>query len=101
VLKFFLNVSKEAQLERLNERLENPEKYWKHNDGDWDTRAKFDEYQKVYDTIFERCSYIPWHFVPADSNWQKLYYVAKVVHETLKNMNIQWPPLKSERFKAK
>ncbi len=101
VLKFFLNVSKEVQLERLNERLENPEKYWKHNDGDWDTRAKYDEYQKVYDTIFERCSQIPWHFIPADTNWQKLYFVAKVVHKTLKDMNCQWPPLKSERFEPK
>jgi PPK2 family polyphosphate:nucleotide phosphotransferase len=99
VLKFFLNVSKESQLERLKERLENPEKFWKHNDGDWDTRTKFDEYQAVYDSIFERCNYIPWHFVPADTNWQKLYYVAKVVHETLKNMNCQWPLLKTERFK--
>jgi PPK2 family polyphosphate:nucleotide phosphotransferase len=98
VLKFFLNVSKEAQLERLKERLENPEKFWKHNDGDWDTREKFDEYQKVYDSIFERCNYIPWHFVPADTNWQKLYYVAKVVLETLKGLNIKWPELKTERF---
>ena len=98
VLKFFLNVSKNAQLERLNERLENPEKHWKHNDGDWDTRSKYDEFQKVYDTIFERCSPIPWHFVPADTNWQKLYYVAKVVHKTLKDFDLQWPPLKSERF---
>jgi PPK2 family polyphosphate:nucleotide phosphotransferase len=101
VLKFFLNVSKETQLERLNERLENPEKYWKHNDGDWDTRTKFDEYQKVYDTIFERCKTIPWHFVPSDSNWQKLYYVARMVLETLKSFDLQWPPLKSERFTAK
>lgn len=101
VLKFFLNVSKNAQLERLNERLENPEKYWKHNDGDWDTRSKYDEYQKVYDTIFERCSYIPWHFIPADTNWQKLHYVAKVVHKTLKDFDLQWPPLKSEKFTAK
>jgi PPK2 family polyphosphate:nucleotide phosphotransferase len=101
VLKFFLNVSKEVQLERLNERLENPEKFWKHNDGDWDTREKFDEYQKVYDSIFERCKTIPWHFVPADTNWQKLYYVAKVVHETLKNLDIQWPQLNTERFKVK
>lgn len=98
VLKFFLNVSKDAQLERLNERLVNPEKYWKHNDGDWDTRAKFDEYQHVYDTIFERCSYIPWHFIPADVNWQKLYYVSKVVLETLHSLNIKWPALKTEKF---
>ncbi len=101
VLKFFLNVSKEVQLERLNERLENPEKYWKHNDGDWDTRKKFDEYQKVYDTIFERCNYIPWHFVPADSNWQKLYYVARTVNQTLKSFDLQWPPLVSEKFTRK
>ncbi|HSO85885.1 MAG TPA: PPK2 family polyphosphate kinase [Draconibacterium sp.] len=98
VLKFFLNVSKEAQLERLNERLVNPEKYWKHNDGDWDTREKFDEYQKVYDTIFERCRTIPWHFVPADANWQKLYFVSKVVLETLHSLNIKWPALKTEKF---
>ena len=101
VLKFFLSVSREVQLERLNERLENPQKYWKHNDGDWDTREKFDKYQKVYDSIFERCSYIPWHFVPADSNWQKLYYVARTVHQTLKIFDLQWPSLKSERFSIK
>jgi len=101
VLKFFLNVSKEVQLERLNERLGNPQKYWKHNDGDWETRKKFDEYQAVYDSIFERCSYIPWHFVPADSNWQKLYYVARTVQQTLKSFDLQWPPLVSEKFTAK
>jgi len=101
VLKFFLNVSKDAQLERLTERLENPEKFWKHNDGDWETRTKFDEYQQVYDTIFERCGYIPWHFVPADTNWQKLYYVARTVHQTLKSFDLQWPPLVTEKFTAK
>jgi PPK2 family polyphosphate:nucleotide phosphotransferase len=98
VLKFFLNVSKEVQLERLNERLENPEKHWKHNDGDWETRKKFDEYQQVYDAIFERCNETPWHFVPADSNWQKLYYVARTVHQTLKSFDLQWPTLKSAKF---
>lgn len=98
VLKFFLNVSKEAQLERLNERLENPEKFWKHNDSDWETRTKFDEYQQVYDSIFERCNFIPWHYIPADANWQKLYYVSKVVLETLRSLNIKWPALKTEKF---
>ncbi len=44
VLKFFMNVSKEAQKERLMERIELKEKHWKHKDGDWDTREKYDEY---------------------------------------------------------
>jgi PPK2 family polyphosphate:nucleotide phosphotransferase len=51
VLKFFLNVSKEAQEKRLMERIESKEKHWKHKDGDWDTREKYDEYMDVYEKI--------------------------------------------------
>lgn len=98
ILKFFLNVSPDVQEERLKERIENPEKHWKHNDGDWETRKKFDDYLSVYETIFERCSTIPWHIIPADTNWQKLYFVSKVVLKTLEDMDLQWPDLDSEKF---
>ncbi len=96
VLKFFLNVSKEEQERRLRERLVNPEKYWKHNDGDWETRKKFDRYMEVYEEIINRCNEVPWHIVPADKNSHKLYYVSKVVLEALQNMGLQWPPLETE-----
>jgi PPK2 family polyphosphate:nucleotide phosphotransferase len=100
VLKFFLNVSKEAQEERLKERIELKEKHWKHKDGDWETRKKFDEYMTVYEKIINRCSDIPWHIVPADKNWQKLYYTAEVVLKTLEDLRLEWPELVSEKFKA-
>ena len=96
VLKFFLNVSKEEQEKRLRERLANPEKYWKHNDGDWETRKKFDQYLEVYEKIINRCNEVPWHIVPADKNSHKLYYVSKVVLEALQKMNLQWPALETE-----
>ena len=99
VLKFFLNVSKEAQKERLMERIEMEEKHWKHKDGDWDTREKFDQYMKVYQKILTRCSDVPWTVVPADKNWQKLYGVATVVLKTLKDLDLQWPALVTEKFK--
>lgn len=99
VLKFFLNVSKETQEERLLERVEMKEKHWKHKDGDWDTREKYDEYMQVYEKILNRCNTIPWHIVPADKNWQKTYYVAEVVLSTLENLDLKWPELDSERFK--
>ena len=99
VLKFFLNVSKKAQEERLIERIEMEEKHWKHKDGDWDTRAKFDQYMKVYEKILNRCNDIPWTVVPADRNWQKLYAVATVVLKTLKELDLQWPALITERFR--
>jgi len=98
VLKFFLNVSKEAQKERLMERIESKKKHWKHKDGDWDTREKFDDYMEVYEKIINRCNDIPWHIVPADKNWQKTNYVAKVLLKTLKELDLKWPELVSEKF---
>ena len=98
VLKFWLNVSKETQKERLMERIELKEKHWKHKDGDWDTREQFDEYLEVYEKVVNRCNDIPWNVVPADKNWQKLYGTATVVLKTLKAFDLQWPPLVTERF---
>jgi PPK2 family polyphosphate:nucleotide phosphotransferase len=99
ILKFFLNVSKEAQKERLMERIELKEKYWKHKDGDWETREKFDEYLAVYEKIINTCDTIPWHIIPADKNWQKLYGAAEIVLKTLEDLDLKWPPLVTEKFK--
>ncbi len=99
VLKFYLNVSPEAQEERLMERVNMMEKHWKHKDGDWGTRKKMPEYLEVYERIFKDCNEIPWHIVPSDRNWQKLYYVAEEVLKTLKSLDLQWPELETELFK--
>jgi len=98
VLKFYLHVSKEAQKERLMERIESKKKHWKHKDGDWDTREKFKDYMDVYEEIINRCNEIPWHIAPADKNWQKTYSVAKVLLKTLKELDLKWPELVSEKF---
>jgi len=99
VLKFFMNVSKETQKERLMERVELKEKHWKHKDGDWDTRVKFDEYMAVYERIINTCNVIPWHIVPSDKNWQKLYFTADVVLKTLEELDLKWSELITEKFK--
>lgn len=96
ILKFFLNVSFEEQEKRLRERLLNPEKYWKHNDGDWETRKKFDQYQQVYENILNKCNTVPWHIIPADKNLQKLSLVSSIVLSTLEKMNITWPELETK-----
>jgi PPK2 family polyphosphate:nucleotide phosphotransferase len=100
ILKFFLNVSKEAQKERLMERIESKKKHWKHKDSDWDTREKYDEYMKVYEKIINECNDIPWHIIPADKNWQKTFYVANEVLKVLKGLDIKWPELVSEKFQT-
>ena len=100
VLKFYMNISHEQQEINLMERVNDLEKHWKHSDGDWATRERWDDFMNVYETIFERCNDIPWHIIPCDKNWTKLYAVAKVVSETLQKMDPQFPALVSERFKA-
>jgi len=98
ILKFYLHTSKDEQFKRLTERVEIKEKHWKHNDGDWETREHWDEFREVYQTIFKKCDTPEWYIVPADKNWEKVNYVAKTILKALKNMDLQWPELDSERF---
>lgn len=98
ILKFYMSVSREKQEERLNERITNPEKHWKHNDGDWDTLKKRKQYLEVYQTLFERCNVVPWQVIPADRNWQKTWTAAQILLTTLRQMKLEWPALVSERF---
>lgn len=100
ILKFYLNISKERQEEKLSDRINIQEKHWKHNDGDWDVREKWDQYMAVYNEIFEKCNDIPWHIIPSDDNKEKANAIAKIVIETMEGMNLAYPELESERFQA-
>ncbi|MBC7864092.1 MAG: polyphosphate kinase [Bacteroidia bacterium] len=92
VVKIFLHISKEEQAVRLKERKTNPEKYWKHNDGDAVERRSWDKYMKVYGEIFHRCSKpFPWHIIPADQNWYRDYLVAKIFLNELKKLKSEYP----------
>jgi PPK2 family polyphosphate:nucleotide phosphotransferase len=98
IIKCFLNVSYDKQEEKLLERINTKEKHWKHNDGDWATRERWDDYLNVYEMIFERCNDVPWKIIPCDHNWTKLHTTATILVDTLKKMDPQFPGLESERF---
>jgi polyphosphate kinase 2 (PPK2 family) len=95
VLKFYLHVSKEEQLERLQERLSDETKMWKHNDNDMRERELWNDYMKAYEDAFDNCSHCAdWNIVPADQNWYKEYIIAKKVVETLESLKMKFPGLK-------
>ncbi len=97
ILKFFLYVSPEEQLVRLNERKTMPHKFWKHNPNDFKEREHWAAYMKAYEDCINNCGPdIPWHIVPSDENWYKEYFVAKVVYEKMKSLRMKYPPLKDE-----
>lgn len=93
ILKFYLHISRETEVERLNERKTNPTKYWKHNDADWRTNEKWDLYMKAYKDVFKYCNNPEWTIVPSDQNWYKEYVVAKKIYETLKKLKLEYPKM--------
>lgn len=94
VVKCFLNVSKDEQRKRLQERVDNPEKRWKFRMGDLDDRKLWPDYQEAYRDALERTSTddAPWYVVPADRNWVRNLAVAKIVLHHLEEMNPKLPP---------
>ncbi|OYO15339.1 phosphate--nucleotide phosphotransferase [Enemella evansiae] len=94
IIKCFLNVSHDKQKERLLERLDNPEKYWKYNPGDVDTRSKWSAYMAAYADVLTRCSteVAPWYVIPADRKWYRNWAVTTLLLEHLRKLDPQWPP---------
>lgn len=92
ILKFFLYVSEEEQLKRIQERITNPKKHWKYDPSDLTTTQKRDLYLEAYEEIFQHCGPgLPWTIVPSDQNWYKEYVIAKTIVETLKNLDLHYP----------
>lgn len=96
IIKCFLNVSAKEQKERLAERLDNPEKYWKYNPSDLDSRANWNSYQSAYSDVLEKCNtdVAPWHVIPADRKWYRNWAVARLLLEQLRELDLTWPKAK-------
>jgi PPK2 family polyphosphate:nucleotide phosphotransferase len=94
VVKVFLHVSKEVQRERLQDRVDDPEKRWKFRSGDLDDRALWPAFQTAYQDAIRRTSteHAPWYVVPADRNWVRNLAVAKIIRHHLHDMNPKLPP---------
>ena len=97
ILKFYLHVSKEEQQERLKERLTDPTKMWKYNSKDFKEAESWDTYRKYYEECFENCDHPEWIIVPADQNWYKEYIVAKSIRDLLKDLNMKYPKVETEK----
>ena len=95
VMKFFLNLSKDKQKEKLTERVERTDKHYKHNDGDWQERRHWDAYMAAYEDALNR-SEIKWHVVPSDQRWYRNYFVAKAVADKLRSLDMTYPELKEK-----
>lgn len=93
ILKFFLNISKEEQLHRFEQRLDNPTKRWKISESDYAERECWDDYMRAYEDVLVRCNSeeTPWFVIPADYKWFRDLAVSEIIVTTLESMNIHVP----------
>jgi len=93
IIKCFLHISPEEQEERLLARLSDPQKQWKFNPADVDERTLWTAYSKAYEAVLDRTSTesAPWYVVPSDRKWYRNWAVGQLLHETLSEMDPQFP----------
>lgn len=93
IIKFFLNISKKEQKDRLESRLQNPDKLWKFHMDDLDDRNRWDDFQQAYQDIIQATSkpYAPWYIIPSDRKWYRNIIVAQIVVEKLRTLGLSFP----------
>lgn len=99
IFKFFLNLSKEEQKHRLLRRLNKKSKNWKFSPGDLKERKLWDNYMTCYEDAINRTSkpHAPWYIIPADDKPTARYLVAKILHDSLTQLeDVVEPELDSE-----
>jgi PPK2 family polyphosphate:nucleotide phosphotransferase len=103
VMKVFLHISKDEQRERLQARLDDPEKHWKFDPADLTARAKWDDYQHAYADAINAtdADHAPWYIVPADSKTHRNLIIAHLMLETMQGMKLEWPAPKADMSKVK
>lgn len=93
ILKFFLHISKDEQRQRLQDRLEDPEKHWKFSLGDLKEREHWDAYQEAFEEAIQRCAaeHAPWYVIPADRKWYRDLVICRILVAELEALGMRYP----------
>ena len=93
ILKFYLHITKDEQLERFKKRIDDPARHWKISDSDYAERPYWASYQKAFEAALSRCStpHAPWFVIPSNHKWFRNLAVSRIMVEALKSMNPKFP----------
>ena len=93
VVKIFLQISKEEQRVRFQERLTDRRKNWKFDTGDLEKRQQWAAYTKAFEAMFARCSteHAPWYVVPANRKWFRDFAVSQLLIYEFEQLPLRFP----------
>lgn len=94
VLKFYLHISKEEQLKRFGERLDDPAKHWKISENDYREREFWEQYRTAFEDALSNCSTAdaPWFVIPANHKTFRNLAVSEIIVVAMEEMAPKIPP---------
>ena len=93
ILKFYLHIDRDEQKNRLQARLDNPNKRWKFRLGDLQERKLWPEYMQAYEDVLNKTStaVAPWYIVPANHKWYRNLVISSILVDTLAGLKMKFP----------
>ena len=93
VLKFFLHISREEQLARFEQRLDDPHRNWKISESDYSERALWDDYVEAFDNAISATSakHAPWYVIPSNQKWFRNLVVSQIMADTMEELKLVFP----------
>jgi PPK2 family polyphosphate:nucleotide phosphotransferase len=94
ILKFFLHISKEEQLARFAQRLEDPGRNWKISEGDYTEREFWDDYIEAFEDAIRATSTheAPWYVIPSNAKWFRNLAVSQIIADAMADLDLAYPP---------
>ena len=93
ILKFYLHISPEEQLERFEKRLDDPTRQWKISESDYSERDFWPKYIEAYEEAIERTSTLvaPWFVIPSNHKWFRNLAISQIIADTMDDMKLGFP----------
>lgn len=94
ILKFFLHIDADEQLERFRRRLEDKRRQWKISEDDYADRELWPQFADANEAMLEKTSTpaAPWYVIPSNQKWYRNYAVSKIVVSAMKELGLTIPP---------
>ena len=93
IVKFYLHIDKEEQLERFKQRLDDSSRHWKISEADYAEREYWPQYQEAYEETITKCSthHAPWYIIPSNHKWFRNLAVSQILVDTLESLDMKLP----------
>ena len=93
ILKFFLYISKQEQLDRFKKRLDDPTRQWKISESDYKEREYWGDYIKAFEDVLTKTStdHAPWFIIPSNHKWFRDLAISQIIVRQMEAMRMQFP----------